>query len=395
MKNLLLFILLSLVQNCFSQNEMYFGQESPGKEAQIFAPGIISVNTRFDQQSTYTPDGAEFCFSVTNSAWNSSRIWYTKFENGEWSKPKAAPFINSQGCDPFFSPDGNYLFYLRFEDVGVLYRFENVDGEWKNATRLDSSITSEPSCSLSSTNNGTLYFCSDQPEANGGTGIYKSVLENGEYHSIEKVASPINDYVDTEPFIAPDESYLIFSSSKRPGGCGQDDLYISFNTETGWTEPINLGQDINSNELEFTPYVSPDNQYLFFTRRKAWGTTSPSNVYWADASFIDSLKSVVTTDVGQAHMPTDIHLFQNYPNPFNPKTTINYSIKNKSNVILTVINTTGQLVKTLVDGERLAGLYSATWDGEDEQNNRVSSGIYLYRLAIDNCIQCKKMVLMQ
>ena len=86
-------------------------------------------------------------------------------------------------------------------------------------------------------------------------------------------------------FIAPDESYLIFSSD-RPGGFGNVDLYISYKKGDGtWTEPKNMGRNINSGGAVF-PSVTDDGRFLFFQSRRGGN----GDIYWVDAKIIEELK---------------------------------------------------------------------------------------------------------
>ena len=92
--------------------------------------------------------------------------------------------------------------------------------------------------------------------------------------------------------VAPDESYLIFSSRDR-AGYGSGDLFVSFRTaDGGWTEPKNMGSTINTDELEFCPMVSPDGRWLSFSRRygDSCPTTTDAEIYWMDASIIEALR---------------------------------------------------------------------------------------------------------
>ncbi len=73
----------------------------------------------------------------------------------------------------------------------------------------------------------------------------------------------------------------------------------------------------------------------------------------------------------------------NYPNPFNPSTTISFYIPQESKINLSIYNIKGQKVKTLINGKKKKGEWNTVWDGTDEYNNTVSSGIYLYKLNID------------
>jgi flagellar hook assembly protein FlgD len=90
-------------------------------------------------------------------------------------------------------------------------------------------------------------------------------------------------------------------------------------------------------------------------------------------------------------------LGQNYPNPFNPKTTIEYSIKERAPVTLKIYNVAGQLVKTLVNeiqSPKAEG-YAITWDGRSNTGQPVSSGVYFYRLETRDFVQTKKLLLLK
>ncbi len=89
-------------------------------------------------------------------------------------------------------------------------------------------------------------------------------------------------------------------------------------------------------------------------------------------------------------------LSQNYPNPFNPTTTIKFSTtENTEKTELVIYNIRGQKVKTLVNKKLDAGNHSVVWNGKDDNNNRVSSGIYLYKLSTGKATQFKKMILLK
>jgi hypothetical protein len=96
-------------------------------------------------------------------------------------------------------------------------------------------------------------------------------------------------------------------------------------------------------------------------------------------------------------LPTKYTLYQNYPNPFNPETHIKYSVGTDASVhvSLKVYNVAGQLVKTLVDEDKLPGEYNQTWNGKNENNENVASGVYFYKLKVSNYVETKKMVLLR
>jgi len=86
----------------------------------------------------------------------------------------------------------------------------------------------------------------------------------------------------------------------------------------------------------------------------------------------------------------EFDLFQNYPNPFNPSTSIRYGLPSRSHVTLTVYNTLGQEVATLVQGEQEAGFHEAVFDASG-----LASGVYLYRLTAGSYVETRKLALVR
>ncbi|MCK4694607.1 MAG: T9SS type A sorting domain-containing protein, partial [Candidatus Cloacimonetes bacterium] len=91
----------------------------------------------------------------------------------------------------------------------------------------------------------------------------------------------------------------------------------------------------------------------------------------------------------------ELFLYQNYPNPFNPNTTINYQLPAVCKVQLSIYNIKGEKVKTLVKDKLEEGKHIAIWDGKDEQNKPVSSGIYFYKLKTGENSMVRKMILLR
>lgn len=83
-------------------------------------------------------------------------------------------------------------------------------------------------------------------------------------------------------------------------------------------------------------------------------------------------------------IPGGFTLMQNYPNPFNPETRIQYQNPQSSHITLEVFDILGRKVKTLVDGIKQPGIHSVIWDGTNDLNNQVASGVYFYTLKADN-----------
>jgi hypothetical protein len=89
-------------------------------------------------------------------------------------------------------------------------------------------------------------------------------------------------------------------------------------------------------------------------------------------------------------LPTSYMLEQNFPNPFNPSTIIKYSVPKEGHVSLTVYDITGKEITQLVDSERQAGNYEVIWSAE-----KMSSGIYFYRIQAGGFVQTNKMILLK
>jgi hypothetical protein len=96
----------------------------------------------------------------------------------------------------------------------------------------------------------------------------------------------------------------------------------------------------------------------------------------------------IETDVSA--LPQEFSLYNNYPNPFNPTTTISFAMKQKDHVKIKIFNALGQLVETLFDGEKSAGIHTVTFNSKLR-----SSGVYFYRMEVGNKIFNKKMLLLK
>ncbi|MFQ5629014.1 MAG: T9SS type A sorting domain-containing protein [bacterium] len=94
-------------------------------------------------------------------------------------------------------------------------------------------------------------------------------------------------------------------------------------------------------------------------------------------------------------LPTDFVLEQNYPNPFNPDTRIRYFVSQAGHTELTVLNTQGREIRTLVNRNVTEGWKETLWDGADDSGERVASGVYIYRLKVGEAVLSKRMTLLK
>ena len=131
---------------------------------------------------------------------------------------------------------------------------------------------------------GALYFASDRDAARAGDfDLYRAVPHAAGFRDARRLQGDVNTgHYEADAFVAPDESYLVFSSA-RPGGRGRGDLYVSFRRDDGsWGPGTSLGDAINTEGHELCPFVTPDGQYLFFT--------SEGDVHWVGSEIIDALR---------------------------------------------------------------------------------------------------------
>lgn len=111
-----------------------------------------------------------------------------------------------------------------------------------------------------------------------------------------------------------------------------------------------------------------------------------------DAFFTDA---TVAVEEPEAPRILATRLDQNYPNPFNPATSIRYALAEAGHVSLKVYDTAGRLVKTLVDAHQTPNRYDMTWDGTDNAQQPVASGLYFYQLQTDDTRDVRRMLLLK
>ena len=279
----------------------YLGQKPPGITPEVFAPGIISTGLEHSA-AMFTPDGTEVWFGRLFPA----RINFMQSVNGQWSEPQIAPFCDAFNyLYPVLSPDGNQIYFTSDRPIapngkslsrgkGDIWVVERILSGWSSPKHLDENInfSGRNSCgSLSEI--GNLFFTAQTTSQS--TDLYFSKQINGAYTSAVNLKKVNSSSPDHCPFIAPDESYLIFSSFR--GGMGRSDLFICFRNHDGsWTEPRNMGEGINSEWKDEYPYVTPDEKYLFFNSNRPSFLNQepiedgPGNIYWVDAQIIQELK---------------------------------------------------------------------------------------------------------
>jgi len=293
-----IFILILLGQTTLSQQKdfpvlkgPYLGQEPPGMTPEMYAPGIISTEAS-EGSSGFARNGMVFIFQHFIDAECHTFIM-TRRDN-IWSRPELIPFWKQliHNGDFVISPDDKTMFYQVKQQVS-----DRLDSDiWQVVLGLDSfeqrhalpsPINTPYNESFASrSGNGNLYFFSQRPGGLGQSDLYMSEYKNGVYTDPINLEILNTEFHEWDPYIAPDESYLIFCSTK-PDGMGMDDLYVSYkNKSNQWGEPVPMGNMINSPGSENRPYVTNDSRFLFYTSSRRGNR----DIYWVDAKIIEELK---------------------------------------------------------------------------------------------------------
>lgn len=263
------------------------GESSPGASAEsppdpspqpaepaVLAPGVISSDG-FELGISFSPDGRTAYFSQIGEGFATSVIVASTLEGDRWTAPEPVAFAGRyRDIDAFISPDGTKMFFQSDRPLEGsepkdwdLWVVEQTTEGWSEPRNLGSPINTDGVETYPVVvADGSLYFSSDREGGEGQGDVYRSRFVDGEYQEPENLGPPINTpEFDSNALVAPDESYLILSSSTLPGHLGSGDLYLSRRLEDGWSEPEHLPL-VNSPAREFAPSVSPDGKTLYFTR---------------------------------------------------------------------------------------------------------------------------------
>ena len=252
----------------------YLDQKPPGLTPELFAPDIVSTGN-LEIEGVFSPDMKAFYFTrqVEGDAPKSHTIQY---KNGAWHESAVSPRTG----EVFISTDGNTM------HLGNTYR-ERTDSGWSEEKSIGPLFVEFPIMRLTASTAGTYVF--DERDEIGT--IRYSRLIDGKREKPITFSKEINTGKWTgHPFIAPDESYIIWDS-ERPGGYGATDLYISFRQEDrSWGSAINMGEDINTGYEDAYGSVTPDGKYFFFHRIDLDEGEGIANIFWVDAQVIENLR---------------------------------------------------------------------------------------------------------
>jgi len=254
-----------------------------GNSAVPFLPEIFSQfpNVR---DIAISSEGDEIYFSAQSYQDEVSIITRIKKTNNIWSEPEIASFSGKYyDIEPFFSSDGLKLYFVsnrpleetedKPKDFDIWYvQRENINSDWSDPINIGEPINSkENEFYPSIADNKNFYFTCDARETKGRDDIFFSKWNGNLYTDPVSLNDSINSNgYEFNAFIAPDESYIIFTGYQKEDGFGSGDLYISYKlSDTTWTRAKNLGAEINSDKMDYCPYVDVKTNTLYFTSKRS------------------------------------------------------------------------------------------------------------------------------
>jgi Tol biopolymer transport system component len=245
---------------------------------EMIGEGIISTDDD-ELGGGVTSDGKTLIFEKSAAPHYLYIMCESHLVDGKWSRPEILPFSGQyRDTDPVLSPDGGSILFASDRPVGgkdlhrwSIWRARRDAKGWKDPELVPGAVNSEGSQVFASVAaNGNIYFASSRKT--GDYDVFRVRLVNGEYGEPEDLGANFNGPgIDTfEATIAPDESYLLLGSFGRPGGFGSSDVWVSFRDGEKWSKPVNLGPKINGRARDYSPRISGDGKWLYFTSEKGF-----------------------------------------------------------------------------------------------------------------------------
>lgn len=259
----------------------------------IFAPGLISGPAN-DGSPTFAPDGKTLYF--TRSGSGGGTILESHLVNGTWTRPEIAPFSGEWNDQhPSMAPDGSYLLFVSSRPapgmasrVSHIWRVDRTGNGWGTPVHLPVTVNFAPLIFAPSVAaDGTIYFLRIALVGQKRTfQLYSARFVNGAYQQAQPLSFSTPATADVDPEIAPNQSFLVFASSGRRAGDGNEHLYIAFSDHGAWgtIAPMRYqGDDDNGGSNDNEPNIAPDGRTLYFDSDRTLRLHFPRTLVQAQA----------------------------------------------------------------------------------------------------------------
>ncbi len=272
-------------QKTSTQEGLYFGQEPPSLTAELFAPGIVSVEGRYEYAVSFSPDLKEMYFSGEREGEVQS-VFFSALDDTAWTQPEKASFTGgekSNEFEAFVTNGGDKLYFAAYDSIFSdehIWYVNRLGDKWSEAVELDSPINDDLVFYPNAAENGDLYYTSISQGK-----MYYAPNQDGRFPEVREVGIDFG----VHGFISPTQDFLLVDGRKENDETKDKDIHVCFRKEDGsWSTPINLGPGVNSDYTETCPSLTPDGKYLFFSRYNEEGGVS--NIYWVNAEVIDRVR---------------------------------------------------------------------------------------------------------
>ena len=212
----------------------------------------------------------------------------------------------------------------------------------------------------------------------------------GEQVTIPLAVENVSGVTSMQTILEYDPEILTLLNVSLSDITGSMQLAVEKNSETGELNIAMAGTEI----------MDTDGDIVYVTFNVAEKVKDNQNIPLTVQQFIANEKDL--TELARSGViiiqgePLNFAILQNYPNPFNPTTSIQYHIPSDNSLVsICVYNLKGQLVRTLVDKEQDTGFYHVMWDGTGNNGDKVSAGIYFYRMESGTYSEIKKLIIMR
>lgn len=318
MRNFCLILFSLLTALCFAGKPTTFSIPVSIPKDSIKLLNLPKEFSRFAVRDfTLSPAKDEIFFTVESNKNTIASIIRMVKKNNQWQM-EMAPFSGKYyDLEATFAPDGKSLYFVSNrplqKDSAIkdydIWKTEKINDIWQEPKNLGNVINTDADEFYPAVaNNGDIYFTAEYKNSKGKEDIWMSKLVNGKYTTPESLSDSVNSSTyEFNAYVSPDESVVIFTSCGRSDDMGGCDLYISKKDKDGnWTAAKNLGPKINSDKLDYCPFISFDKKFFAFTSnrthvQKSYKQTltldnflkeigqlqnGKGNIYWIDASEI-------------------------------------------------------------------------------------------------------------